>query len=79
MGADEWVINGKNGFIVPPEDPVYVAERIRAAATNDDLIDNAAAVNFEIIRNRMDNSVIKPKIFDLYSYVLKTSNRSKDK
>jgi len=77
--ADEWVTNGKNGFIVPPEDPVYVAERIRAAATNDDLIDNAAAVNFEIIRNRMDNSVIKPKILDLYSYVLKKSNQSKDK
>lgn len=68
--ADEWITDGKNGFIVPPEDPVYVAEAIRKAATDDDLVNNAAEANFEIIRNRMDDSVIKPKILDLYNHVL---------
>jgi glycosyltransferase involved in cell wall biosynthesis len=69
--ADEWIINGENGFIVQPEDPHRVAEAIRIAVKNDNLINRSAEVNYRIAQNRIDNSVIHPQIISLYTEVYK--------
>jgi glycosyltransferase involved in cell wall biosynthesis len=69
--ADEWIVNGETGFIIPPEDPERVAEAIRLAVTNDDLINRSAEVNYRIAQKRIDNSVINPQIIALYSEVYK--------
>ena len=69
--ADEWIVNGENGFIVPPEDPDRVAEAIRSAITNDNLINQSAEINYRIAQKRIDNSVIHPQVISLYNEILK--------
>jgi len=69
--ADEWIINGENGFIVQPEDPDKIADAIRIAVKNDDLINRSAEMNYRIAQKRFDNSVIHPQIISLYTEVYK--------
>jgi len=69
--ADEWIVNGENGFIVPPEDPDRVAEAIRSAIINDNLVNQSAEVNYHIAQKRIDNSVIHPQVISLYNEVFK--------
>jgi glycosyltransferase involved in cell wall biosynthesis len=57
--ADEWIENGVSGFLVPPEDPDVIAERIRAALLGDELVDKAAARNADTIRRRADRATIQ--------------------
>jgi glycosyltransferase involved in cell wall biosynthesis len=67
--ADEWIVDGKSGFIVPPEDPVLVAEAIQKALTDDPLVNLAAEINAKTTRERLDTSVIKPQVVKLYEDV----------
>jgi glycosyltransferase involved in cell wall biosynthesis len=67
--ANEWVVDGETGFIVQPEDPDRVAEAIRSAITNDNLINQSAEVNYRIAQKRIDNSVIHPQIIALYTEI----------
>ena len=64
--ADEWIVNGQSGFIVPPEDPQAIAEALRRALTDDLLVDRAAEINAQTIAERLDNSVIKPQVIKMY-------------
>lgn len=64
--AEEWIVNGKTGFIVPPEDPEAVAEVLRLALTDDLLVSRAAETNAQIIAQRLDASVIKPQVIKMY-------------
>ncbi len=64
--ADEWIAHGKTGFIVPPEDPEQIADKIRHAVTDDELVDKAALINYQTARERLDISVIKPKVIAMY-------------
>jgi glycosyltransferase involved in cell wall biosynthesis len=64
--ADEWIANGQSGFIVPPEDPRAIAEALRQALTNDPLVNRAAEINAQTNAQRLDNSVIKPKVIKIY-------------
>lgn len=67
--ADEWIEDGKSGFIVPPEDPHVVAAALRRALVEDDLVDTAAAVNLETIRQRLDYAQVKQQVIDIYQSV----------
>jgi glycosyltransferase involved in cell wall biosynthesis len=77
--ADEWIADGKTGFIVPPEDPEVIAKAILQAVTKDDLVDKAALINCQAARERLDTSVIKPKVIAMYEEIftkLKEGNPS---
>lgn len=66
--ANEWIIDGKSGFIVEPDDHLGLVTAIRTAIENDELVDTAARMNFEVARNRLDRSVvlsISKKFYDL--------------
>ena len=56
--ADEWIVNGKSGFIVSPDDHAGLVKAISSALQDDALVDNAAQINYEIARNRLDKSII---------------------
>jgi glycosyltransferase involved in cell wall biosynthesis len=73
--ADEWVANGKTGFIVPPEDPEQIAQAIRRAVTEDELVDNAAKINAQTARERLDVSIIKPQVIAMYNQIYAQSQR----
>lgn len=64
--ADEWIVNGQSGLIVPPEDPQAIAEALRQALSDDSLVDRAAEINAQTIAQRLDNSVIKPQVIKMY-------------
>jgi hypothetical protein len=67
--ADEWIVDGKSGFIVPPEDPETIAIAIRRAVSDDKLVDGAAEINGQVARERLDESVIRPQVVTMYKKV----------
>lgn len=64
--AGEWIEDGKTGFIVPPEDPYAVAEAIRKALSDDELVNRAADINFRTIQSRCDSRIIGEQVRSLY-------------
>jgi glycosyltransferase involved in cell wall biosynthesis len=56
--AGEWVVNEKSGFIVSPNDHKGLVTAIRTALENDDLVDAAAEINYEVARERLDRSKV---------------------
>ncbi|MCX6056685.1 MAG: glycosyltransferase family 4 protein [Chloroflexi bacterium] len=67
--ADEWIVDGQSGLIVPPEDVDVVEKALRRAMTDDVLVDKAATLNRETARKRLDSTVIKPQVINFYQHV----------
>jgi len=72
--ADEWIQDGKSGFIVPPEEPEEIGLAIRRALLDDALVDRAAELNERTARERLDYSVVQSQAIKIYEDIL----RSKD-
>jgi glycosyltransferase involved in cell wall biosynthesis len=64
--ANEWVEDGISAFLVPPEDPHAIADRIRQAILSDRLVDEAAARNADTVRERLDRSQIKMVVVEAF-------------
>ena len=73
--ADEWIADGKTGFIVPPEDPEQIAQAIRRAVTEDELVDKAAHINAHTARERLDISIVKPQVIAMYQQIFAQSQK----
>ncbi len=67
--ANEWIEDGITGFIVPPEDPGVVAEKIIEALENDSLVDNAVVPNWETIKLKANSSKIALQVAGLYDEI----------
>ncbi|MGD0781132.1 MAG: glycosyltransferase family 4 protein [Dehalococcoidales bacterium] len=70
--VDEWIEDGKSGFIVPPEDPEKIALAIRKALMDDDLVNRAAEINAQVVKERLDNSKIQPQVIKIYQEIYKS-------
>ncbi|MBI5247353.1 MAG: glycosyltransferase [Elusimicrobia bacterium] len=68
--ADEWLENGKNCLLVPPEDADAVAAALRRALTDDALVDTAAAANIVLAENTISDEKIAPLARGLYTFIL---------
>jgi glycosyltransferase involved in cell wall biosynthesis len=64
--ADEWVVDGKSGAIVPAEEPIEISRRVLQALKDDELVDTAFAANWNVITERADSAVLKKKAVDIY-------------
>lgn len=64
--ADEWVDDGVNGLLVPPEDPEIIENAIRRALTDDALVNHAAELNWQLAMEKLDNDVIRHKVSNYY-------------
>jgi glycosyltransferase involved in cell wall biosynthesis len=64
--ADEWVECGKTGFIVSPWDTGAIAEAIHRAATDDELVDAAAAVNLRTVASRWSMTDNGARVWEIY-------------
>jgi glycosyltransferase involved in cell wall biosynthesis len=73
--TNEWIEDGESGFIVPPEDPHIVAEAIRRAITDDDLVNRAVAINDETARQRLAYANVKENAVGLYNSVFEESSQ----
>lgn len=68
--ATEWIVNGKSGSIVPPEEPWELAAVIKKALSDDRLVDAAALINQKTVNERLDRDKIKPQVVKMYQEIL---------
>lgn len=64
--ADEWIVHGESGMIVPPEDPVAIAEAIRRALKDDTLVNKAAEMNARVVAEKLDYAKIQAQVIQSY-------------
>jgi glycosyltransferase involved in cell wall biosynthesis len=69
VSTAEWIDDGKNGLLVNPENPGLMANAIRRALTDDELVNEAAEINTDLTRKRLDLAVIQPRVIELYRRV----------
>jgi len=69
--ADEWVTSGKSGILVPPEEPETIAEAIQKALTSDKLVDEAAKINWQTAKKRLEKDFLKRKTIKFYEEIKK--------
>lgn len=62
----DWIQDGKNGFLVSPDDIHAVARALRTALVDDELVDNAAKINAKIIANNFSDPVVRSRVIRLY-------------
>lgn len=76
--ADEWIVDGETGMIVPPEDPVAVAAALRKALTDDGLVDRAAERNAMLAAERLERSAIRRQVIAMYEKVASQVSLTRD-
>ncbi|TRZ89618.1 MAG: glycosyltransferase, partial [Methanosarcinales archaeon] len=64
--VNEWVEHEVSGLVVPPEDPDVIEMAIRKALTDDDLVNKAADINWQVAKARLDSVFLKQKVADMY-------------
>lgn len=75
--ADEWIANGQSGIVVPSEDPCAVADALRKALTDDELVDRAAKVNEAATKSRLEGSAITRKVLAMYEDVFRMAHEAR--
>ncbi len=71
--ANEWFEDGKSGLLVPPEDPEIVAEAIKRALTDDELVDRAYEMNWDTVKERLNYDLLKEKTISSYKHIIQNS------
>lgn len=66
---EEWFEHGKGGYLIPPDDIELIAERIRSALTDDQLVDQAATINWEVIESRLDERLMERQVWAFYDEI----------
>lgn len=69
--ADEWIIDGLTGLLVPPEDPAPVAAALARALEDDSLVDEAARLNAAVIAERLDSTLVSAQTLAIYEAMAK--------
>ena len=75
--ADEWIVNGKSGFIVSPNDRNGLVESIKTALEDDELVDSAAQINYEVAHKRLDKSKVLAISSKFYNSVSNSISNNK--
>src|SRR4030066_1151075 len=75
--ANEWFKTGQTGILVSREDPEDVEKAIRKALADDDLVNRAAGLNYDMLFNRLEYSKIKNKVINIYKDLLDNKCQNK--
>ena len=68
--ANEWLVDGETGLLVPPEDVEVIESAIRKALTDDQLVDTAAKKNYDLAKLKLDSKDLQRKAAQFYQTVL---------
>ena len=68
--CNEWLEDGRSGFIICPDDIEKIASRVKISLKDDVLVDQASKVNWKIAEKRLDLSKNRAKIIDFYFKIL---------
>jgi glycosyltransferase involved in cell wall biosynthesis len=66
----EWIRDGENGLLAPPEDPRAVAQALIRSVEDDELVDRAAAENERLARERLDYADIRRRAIGMYERIV---------
>jgi glycosyltransferase involved in cell wall biosynthesis len=69
VSTAEWIDDGKNGFLVDPDNVDEIAEALVKAVEDDKLIQSAAEINDKLIKSRLERKKIQKEVIDLYEKV----------
>lgn len=72
--CNEWIEDGKSGFEIPADDVAVIADRLRKAALDDELVDQASEKNWETVRARLDQALLKQKAISFYDEILQAKS-----
>ena len=67
--AQAWTEPGTGALFVDPEDVDGVAEALRRALTDDELVDAAADANAAVVQGRLDDEWVRARMVDAYRRV----------
>lgn len=70
-GVSEAVINGVNGYLVPPRDPASLAKAILKLINNPETARKMGARGRRLVEQRFSMNVITRKLNDVYELALK--------
>jgi len=73
--ADEWIIDKKNGMIVPAEDVESIGQALRNALTNDELIAGAAPYNRALVADKLEYNKVRAEVIEMYKTALINQDR----
>jgi glycosyltransferase involved in cell wall biosynthesis len=65
----EWITHETNGLLVNPEDPSDIERALRKTLGDDTLVDKAAEINFQMVSQKIDIAVVKPRVLDMYKSI----------
>lgn len=68
--GEDWIEPGRTGMLLAPEDPHPVADAIRRALTDDELVDAAAEINVRLIAERCGRSRIREIVLQTYRAIV---------
>lgn len=68
--ADEWIKDGIGGYLVPPENPELIAEKIIKALSDDKFVRSAAESNWRIAKKKLDHKKLKAQTISFYRTVI---------
>ncbi|MDQ2855164.1 MAG: glycosyltransferase [Acidobacteriota bacterium] len=71
ISTAEWIEDGVNGILVSATDSQSIADALRRALSDDELVDRAAKINNDLVEERLDLVKIKPQVIELYRKVAK--------
>jgi glycosyltransferase involved in cell wall biosynthesis len=69
----EWIDDGRNGLMVQPEDVAGMEAALRRALSDDALVDSAAVINRGLTNERIDESLVTPKVIEAYERVMRSA------
>lgn len=75
--ADEWITDGVNGILVPPEDPEVIEKALRRALTEDELVNSAARHNAKLAEERLDQQMLRKMTIDFYKTVVQQHDNAR--
>jgi glycosyltransferase involved in cell wall biosynthesis len=75
----EWVKNGKTAILVDPEDLKAIEKAIQKAVSNDSFVNQAAKINEQVAKKRLNCNLIEPSVMKSYNnMVLKKTQENDD-
>ena len=73
---EEWFEHGRGGYLIPPDDVDLIAERVRSALIDDQLVDQAAVLNWQVIETRLDEREMCRRVWSFYDEIFAELDRS---
>ena len=71
----EWLTHETNGLLVDPENVSSIEQALRRALVDDILVDVAAEVNFQMISKKLDLTVVRPQVLEMYKSIATRAGR----